>query len=122
MNISQGDDFVSTYFTKLKVLWEELDSFNACCTYKLCICGGAKVEYTMTFLMGLNEKYAQIRGHILLMDLIPRVNLIFSLVIQEEHEREINISQIPNSLVAFNVESNNNKINCFYGNSRSLVT
>lgn len=56
MNISQGDDFVSTYFTKLKVLWEELANFDAHCTCGLCISGSAKeVEYTMTFLIGLNE-------------------------------------------------------------------
>ena len=83
MNIVQSDDSVSTYFTKLKVLWEELANFDTHCTCGLCTCGGAKeTECTMTFLMGLNEKYAQIRGQILLMDPIPSVNRIFSLLIQ----------------------------------------
>lgn len=38
----------------------------------------------MSFLMGLNESYAQTRSQILLMDPIPSVNKIFSLIIQEE--------------------------------------
>lgn len=57
----QGSDSVTTYFTKLKSLWDERDVL---CEMESCTCaGGVKmVEYiknqkTMKFLMGLNEGY-----------------------------------------------------------------
>lgn len=40
----------------------------------------SQMEYVMSFLMGLDESYAQIRGQLLLLDLIPPINKIFSLV------------------------------------------
>ncbi|XP_075492376.1 uncharacterized protein LOC142530428 [Primulina tabacum] len=41
----------------------------------------------MKFLMGLNEIYATVRGHILLMDPLPTINKAHSLVLQEEKQR-----------------------------------
>ena len=50
MNIVQNDDSVSTYFTKLKVLWEELANFDTHCTCGLCTCGGSRDnDCIMTF-------------------------------------------------------------------------
>lgn len=40
----------------------------------------------MQFLMGLNESYAQIHAQILMMDPIPVMSKIFSLVIQGERQ------------------------------------
>lgn len=61
MNLMQGQDSVSNYYTKLKVLWEELANYNHHCTYGKCTCGGAKeAEQTMSFLMGLNDSYSHI--------------------------------------------------------------
>lgn len=39
---------------------------------------------TMKFLMGLNEAYAAVHEHILLMDPLPAVNKAFSLITQDE--------------------------------------
>lgn len=39
--------------------------------------------------MGLHESFAHIRGQILLMDPIPSVNHVFSLIIQEEKQRSV---------------------------------
>ena len=73
MNLTQGQDSVSTYYTKFKMLWEELSNYSTLCT-----CNVAKdLEQTMSFLMGLNDSYAQLRGQVLLMDPIPSVNRIF---------------------------------------------
>ncbi|KAL4592837.1 hypothetical protein LXL04_005843 [Taraxacum kok-saghyz] len=119
MNLSQGSDTVSTYFTKLKTLWEELSNYNNNCTCGKCTCGGAKeIEQTMSFLMRLNSSYAQVRGQILLMDPIPNVNRIFSLIIQEERQNNIGNSQT--STLAFNtrVTQNNNGGNKNYKNFR----
>ena len=43
----------------------------------------------MCFLMGLNDSFSQIRIQIVLIDLIPPINKVFSLVTQEEHQRAI---------------------------------
>lgn len=40
--------------------------------------------------MGLNESFAQIRAQILLMNSLPLIDQVFSLVAQEEHQRTIN--------------------------------
>jgi len=39
--------------------------------------------------MGLNDSYAHIRGQILLIDPLPPMNKVFSLLLQEERQREI---------------------------------
>ena len=44
----------------------------------------------MKFLVGLNDSYASVRGQILLMDPLPTINKVFSLVSQEERQRELN--------------------------------
>jgi hypothetical protein len=39
--------------------------------------------------MGLNDSYAHIRGQIILIDPLPPMNKVFSLLLQEERQREI---------------------------------
>lgn len=41
------------------------------------------------FLIGLNDSFSHIRGQILLIKPLPSINKIFSLVLQEERQREI---------------------------------
>ena len=86
MNLSQGTMSITTYFTKLK-------SIKPVFT---CTCGGAKslmeyddVEYILSFLIGLNECYSYIRGQLLLMDPLPAINKAFSLILQEEKQKEV---------------------------------
>ena len=43
----------------------------------------------MSFLMGLNDSYSQVRGQLLLMDSFPPINKVFSLVSQEERQRTV---------------------------------
>ncbi|XP_022889515.1 uncharacterized protein LOC111405055 [Olea europaea var. sylvestris] len=50
------------------------------------------MEYVMSFLIGLNESFAQVRGQLVLIDLIPPINKVFSLISQEEHQRSVNAS------------------------------
>ncbi|KAK4837536.1 hypothetical protein QYF36_006272 [Acer negundo] len=59
---------VSTYYTKLKGLWDELASYNDAAH-------GAQQDQQklMQFLMGLNDSYNAIRGQILLMSPLPSV-------------------------------------------------
>ena len=66
VGLSQGSLSVSQYFTKLKIIWEELNTYKPLVNYS---CGGAKPlqdylqrEYVMVFLMGLNDIYMPMLG------------------------------------------------------------
>lgn len=58
----------------------------------------------MVFLMGLNNSYAGVRAQILLMDPIPPINKVFSLIVQEEHQRSVRQLLLPTDSVALAAE------------------
>ncbi|XP_019260138.1 PREDICTED: uncharacterized protein LOC109238158 [Nicotiana attenuata] len=81
----------------MKKLWEELNTLIAKshCTCN-CSCGAKesmhKAEHDrrlIQFLMGLNETYTVVQGSILMMNPLPSIAQAFSLLIQEERQREI---------------------------------
>ena len=84
---------VSSYYSKLRSIWESISELkpahsstcNGICPWH----NYAQMEYAMHFLMGLNESYGSIRGQILSMDPFPLITRIFSLVVQEEKQREL---------------------------------
>ncbi|XP_021598932.1 uncharacterized protein LOC110604958 [Manihot esculenta] len=91
--ISQENQSVSVYFTKLKRLWDELRSVEPLPT---CTCGASRAiaEITnrnrlMQFLMGLNKAFASVRDQVLGMDHLPTVNKAYSMVVKFESQREI---------------------------------
>ncbi|XP_012844832.1 PREDICTED: uncharacterized protein LOC105964867 [Erythranthe guttata] len=91
--LQQNQMSVSAYYTKLKGLWDELASYNEPCHYT---CGKIKPQSEreernalMQFLMGLNESYSAVRGQILLMQPLPTHRKAYSLISQEEKQREL---------------------------------
>ena len=91
--ISQENQSISVYFTKLKRLWDELGSVEPLPT---CTCGASRdiAEITnrnrlMQFLMGLNEAFGSVRDQVLGMDPLPTVNKAYSMVVKFESQREI---------------------------------
>lgn len=79
---------VSSYFTQLKSLWDELTSILPT---PPCICGNSKSiidqhhqDRAMEFLKGLHDNFSAIRSQILLMEPFPSVQSIYNLVRQEE--------------------------------------
>ncbi|KAL3615463.1 hypothetical protein CASFOL_041124 [Castilleja foliolosa] len=90
-SLKQDQSTVDAYFTKLKLIWDELSNCRPTC---LCgapsrLCGFNNEEHVMAFLMGLNESLAGIRDQILLMDPLPSMRKVFSLVVQEEKQQSI---------------------------------
>ncbi|XP_022633059.1 uncharacterized protein LOC106752946 [Vigna radiata var. radiata] len=98
-SLKQGDLTVIDYFTQLRVIWDELENFRP---DLVCICGAqctCKLSSTlaqrkledqaMQFLRGLNDQYANVRSHVLLMDPLPPINKIFSYVAQQERQCSI---------------------------------
>ena len=85
---------VNTYYTKLKILWDELKNYQL---ILVCHCGGTKSwleyqqqEYIMQFLMGLNVSYAQTQTQIFMMNSFPLILKVFALVGQEKRQHIIN--------------------------------
>ncbi|KAL5543790.1 hypothetical protein UlMin_007574 [Ulmus minor] len=106
MNLCQEQSSVSVYFTKLKTIWEKLSNYRPNCSCGKCLCEGIKrlnehhqMEYIMSFLMGLDDSFSQVRGQLLLMDPMPPINRVFSLIVQEEQQRRtIPSSDLNNSI------------------------
>ncbi|XP_019252677.1 PREDICTED: uncharacterized protein LOC109231472 [Nicotiana attenuata] len=95
-DLSQGVLDITGYYTKMKKLWEELNtlSVKAHCSC-ICTCGAKenmhKAEQDrrlIQFLMGLNEVYTVVRGSILMMNPLPNMAQAFALLIQEEKQKE----------------------------------
>lgn len=90
---SQGNDSVSVYYMKLKLLWDQYAEVK---TGTRCNCS-ASVNHLadennlklMHFLMGLNEKYTAVRSNILMTSLLPSVMTAFNIVSQEESYKSL---------------------------------
>ena len=96
-HLSQGSLSVSSYFTKFKTLWDEFINYQpfTVCTCA-CTCGSKSSqldaqhkEHVFRFLMGLNDSYGNIIGQILLIEPLPSVSKVCSLILQEEKRRSI---------------------------------
>ena len=83
------------YFTKLKGLCEELDSFQpvpSCDCGETCKCGLGVMRkystegYVVRFLRGLSEQFSGVRLQIMLMDPLPHIDSTFSLLTQQERQ------------------------------------
>lgn len=88
----QGTLDVSNYFTHLKVLWDELETYRptpSCSSAIPCSCGASgsirryrDQDYVIRFLKGLNEKLTHSKSQIMMMNPLPDIDKTFSLVIQ----------------------------------------
>lgn len=97
-SLKQESLSVSDYFTHLKGLWDEFLNYRpipSCTCAAKCVRGLSKTlieyqhyDYVHSFLMGLNESYAAVRGQILLMEPFPGINKVFSLIQNHENKRE----------------------------------
>ena len=97
-SINQGDSSITTFFTQLKMYWDQLKILRSNPTYTCgkCTCSLSKriknlhfQDSVMQFLMGLNDSYSQIKGQILLMEPLPSINKVYSLLIQEKRQRNV---------------------------------
>jgi len=70
------------------------------------------------FLKGLNEQYHNIKSHVLLMDPIPLISKIFSLVVQQEHQLVSNTLVTSINNVVSNISINRN---LGYASSASVI-
>ncbi|KAF5461549.1 hypothetical protein F2P56_017636 [Juglans regia] len=102
--IMQGTQSVNEYFTQLNAVWEEIHNYRPSpnCSCGLCTCDALgsvgerqQTDYVFKFLMGLNETYDGIRGQIIIMSPMPSLDKAFSLVLQEERQRQARVAILP---------------------------
>lgn len=93
-NLSQGSSDIASCYTKIKKIWDKLSnasSIPACtCTTVESWNKREQDQRLIQFLMGLNEDYQSVRGNVLMMKPLPTVGKTYSLLLQEEKQREIN--------------------------------
>lgn len=99
--LKQGDASVSSYYTKLKILWQELDNFRpipACDCDTTCLAitkirAYKASDQVIRFLKGLNDQYFAIRSQIMLMDPLPSICKVYSLLVQQERQANLPIDE-----------------------------
>ncbi|KAH0644766.1 hypothetical protein KY284_032650 [Solanum tuberosum] len=100
-DLVQGNSNIAGYYTKVKRIWDELDSLDTCnhcsCNYS---CGGKAKAFKsqqdnmpIQFLMGLNETYSGVKSNILMVSPLPSANHAYSLLIQDEKQIEMHVEQ-----------------------------
>lgn len=97
--LKQDSLSVTSYHTKLKALWDEIDSLTPA---EPSICGSGKLllerherDRTMEFLQGIHDRFSSLRSQILLIEPLPSAQRIFYLLKQEEEQQIINAHSKP---------------------------
>ncbi|KAK2375797.1 putative mitochondrial protein [Trifolium repens] len=94
--LTQDSRSVTAFYSDLKVLWEELEIYmpipNCTCPIR-CSCNAMRVArsnyhilHDMRFLPGLNADFNVVKSQILLLDPLPPMSKIFSMVLQFERQ------------------------------------
>ncbi|XP_071713418.1 uncharacterized protein [Rutidosis leptorrhynchoides] len=104
-SVHQENMTVSAYYTKLRGIWDEIQSVSPSplCTCNLCTCNLGKSlndmrdkEKLYDFLMGLNEEYSSIRSRILSNSPLPSLVAAFHMVNQDEQQKKIGTNRVTN--------------------------
>ena len=103
--LKQDQLSVGAYYTRLKGFWDEYLNYRpipGCSCGAKCTCALPKTlteyqhyDYVMSFLMGLNESFIHVRGQILLMEPLPSINKVFSMIQADEKQRGAGILPLP---------------------------
>ncbi|XP_074352122.1 uncharacterized protein LOC141691286 [Apium graveolens] len=111
-------DLETSYFAKFRAVNEELECLSTIprCSCAKCTCAvntqlnsyeqDVKLSH---FLMGLSEQFTGIRGHILMMKLLPTLSQCYSLLLQEENQRSLVVSSASPESMAMSVKSVSSK-------------
>ncbi|XP_019420691.1 PREDICTED: uncharacterized protein LOC109330875 [Lupinus angustifolius] len=93
-SIRQGNASIDKFYTRMKGLWQQLDNYNPippCYCEIKCHCALIPTikkyrenEYIICFLRGLNEQFSTARTQIMLMDPMPPIGKVFSILVQQE--------------------------------------
>ncbi|KAL0414889.1 UNVERIFIED_CONTAM: hypothetical protein Sradi_1690600 [Sesamum radiatum] len=100
-SITQGDLTIVDYFTKIQMLWDELAQLRPmpeCTCGCACACDLAKAtaglveqRQLIQFVMGLNDKYDNVRSQILVTEPLLSVNRAYSMILRVERQRQVHL-------------------------------
>ncbi|GAU47169.1 hypothetical protein TSUD_28920 [Trifolium subterraneum] len=107
--LQQDSKSVTEFYSDLKILWEELEIYmpipNCTCRSR-CNCeamisarSNHTLLYAIRFLTGLNDNFAMVKSQILLLDPLPSMTKMFSMVLQFERQRNFGTSEESKVLV-----------------------
>ncbi|KAI3719404.1 hypothetical protein L6452_20301 [Arctium lappa] len=116
---TQNDASVSAYYTKMRGLWDEIQTVSPTpyCTYGRCTCDAGKrlneakeKDRLYEFLMGLDNEFATIKTQILASKPTPTLGTAYHLVAEDEQQRAITATRKPtHEVVAFQRLAQNRK-------------
>ncbi|XP_057746828.1 uncharacterized protein LOC130966085 [Arachis stenosperma] len=104
----QGELSITSYFTRLKSIWEALEEIKPipnCKCSKECICGlGVIREYrsqthVICFLRGLNEQYAGVKSQVMLMKPFLDIAVAFFMLLQQERQMSHTTDLEPRAII-----------------------
>ncbi|XP_059302125.1 uncharacterized protein LOC132054070 [Lycium ferocissimum] len=81
------------YSKTAKALWTDLEERFGCGGKDKLTKSIYKMRRLMHFSMGLNDSYASVRGNMLIISPLPNVNVAYSILIQDEKQREVYVNQ-----------------------------
>ncbi|XP_060211683.1 uncharacterized protein LOC132639235 [Lycium barbarum] len=91
---------------------------NCTCEGKAKIAKSVQDQRLIHFLMGLNEVYTQARGNILMINQLPSMDIVYSLLLQDESQRKVHMSaQVFSDSSSFMV-TNQGKFNNYKGSGQ----
>jgi len=104
-NLKQGIKKITEFFTYFIGLWEELGQYRPMpqCTCPIpCSCLAMRnnkafraEDRIIKFLVGLDEDYQGVTSQVLLMDHLPQINRVFSMLMQQERKMQYNVVSSP---------------------------
>ncbi|XP_019416421.1 PREDICTED: uncharacterized protein LOC109327712 [Lupinus angustifolius] len=93
-NFKQGELSVNNYFTEIKTLWDEIENLRPLpicncanppkCTAEIGTKKHCDEDRVIRFSKGLNDVYSRVRSQIMLIEPLPNISKVFSMVIQQE--------------------------------------
>ncbi|XP_019462961.1 PREDICTED: uncharacterized protein LOC109361887 [Lupinus angustifolius] len=93
-NFKQGESTVSNYYTEVKTIWDEIDNLRplpvyncvdpTICTAEIGTKKNCEEDKIVRFLKGLNDAYSGVRSQIMVMEPLPSMSKVLSLVTQQE--------------------------------------
>ncbi|KAK2969735.1 hypothetical protein RJ640_015879 [Escallonia rubra] len=94
---------LSTYYGRLKEVWNELQALNLVPTCACgCTCGAAKKMQSMReeekvfdFLMGLDESFGTLRSQVLSIEPLPTLGRAYAITAQEEKQKSVVADRSP---------------------------
>ncbi|XP_074350686.1 uncharacterized protein LOC141690015 [Apium graveolens] len=128
VSLTQGTLSITAYFTKFRTLMDEIDDLsplpkcicvnsNCCCAYVIKLDEYEQINKLSQFLMGLSDQFTTIRGQLLMMKPLPSLSQAYSLLLQEEVQRDCHNSVVVTENAAMSIKYTGNKHRNFSQNN-----